>query len=63
MSELGDDFRSMRERKRKAQRDHSVLCWRCGTRVWDDQEKCRTCDADNDNYVPRRPAGKTGDKQ
>ena len=49
MSETGKDFREARERKRKAQRDHSVLCWKCGTRVWDDQEKCRSCDADNDN--------------
>jgi len=47
VSEMGDDFRKHRERVKQAKAQHSTLCWRCGTRIWDSDPNCRYCGEPN----------------
>lgn len=54
MSELGDDFRQMREQARKHKAANSVLCWRCGCRVWKEEAECSQCGAPNDAHEPKK---------
>lgn len=50
MSESGKDYRITLDRRVKEKLERSHLCWRCGSRVWNTDEKCFRCDAENESY-------------
>ncbi len=50
MSDLRDGFRDHKAHKAAKRRGESVVCWICGARVWNKDEKCSTCGTANDSY-------------
>ncbi|MCC7183580.1 MAG: hypothetical protein IT509_08425 [Rhodocyclaceae bacterium] len=53
MGSVGDYWKDAKKDRQRAKDRHSRLCWKCNTRVWDTDEKCRYCDTKNEGYRPR----------